>query len=55
MAGWYRRQVGYAATDLVGTWESILGVRVQRLFVQRMKTPRDLLNGLPLAHEEWGY
>ncbi|WP_373509795.1 M48 family metallopeptidase [Thiocapsa sp.] len=114
MAGWYRRQVRDAATDLIGTWESILGVRVQRLFVQRMKTrwgscnpetrtirlnselakkpvqcleyilvhemthllerhhnarfielmdrhlpqwrqSRDLLNGLPLAHEAWDY
>jgi predicted metal-dependent hydrolase len=114
MAGWYRRQVRDAVAEVIGTWESILGVRVQRLFVQRMKTrwgscnpetrtirlntelakkpvqcleyilvhemthllerrhnarfvelmdrhlpqwrqSRDLLNGLPLAHEEWGY
>jgi predicted metal-dependent hydrolase len=114
MAGWYRRQVRDAAAEVIGTWESILGVRVHRLFVQRMKTrwgscnpetrtirlntelakkplqcleyilvhelmhllerrhdarfvelmdrhlpqwrqSRDLLNGLPLAHEEWGY
>lgn len=112
VAGWYRRQVRNAAAEVIGTWESILGVRVQRLFVQRMKTrwgscnpdtrtirlntelakkpaqcleyilvhemthllerhhnarfvelmdrhlpqwrqSRDLLNGLPLAHEEW--
>jgi len=103
-----------AVAEVIGTWESILGVRVQRVFVQRMKTrwgscnpdartirlntelakkprqcleyivghelmhllerhhnarfvelmdrhlpqwrqSRDLLNGLPLAHEEWGY
>jgi predicted metal-dependent hydrolase len=112
VAGWYRRQVRDAVAEVIGTWESILGVRVQRLFVQRMKTrwgscnpdtrtirlntelakkpaqcleyilvhemthllerhhnarfvelmdrhlpqwrqSRDLLNGLPLAYEEW--
>ncbi|WP_296700942.1 YgjP-like metallopeptidase domain-containing protein [Thiocapsa sp. UBA6158] len=114
MAGWYRRQVRDAAAELIETWECILGVRVHRLFVQRMKTrwgscspetrtirlntelakkpvqcleyilvhelmhllerhhnarfvelmdrslprwrqSRELLNGLPLTHEEWHY
>jgi predicted metal-dependent hydrolase len=31
MAGWYRRQVRDAVAEVIGTWESILGVRVQRM------------------------
>ena len=38
MAAWYRRQVREAAAGLVAKWESILGVKVSRVFVQRMKT-----------------
>ena len=111
---WYREQIKEAAPALIPEWEAILGVRVERVFVQRMKTRwgscnprrrtirlntelakkprecleyivvhelahllerrhndrfvalmdakmpqwrqyRDMLNGLPLAHEEWGY
>ncbi len=107
-------QVKEAATQLVASWEAKLGVRVERVFVQRMKTRwgscnpatrtirlntelakkpaqcleyivahelthllerrhndrfksllaahmpqwsryREMLNGLPLAHEDWGY
>jgi len=114
LASWYRQQIKEAAAELIPKWEAILGVRVERVFVQRMKTRwggcntasasirlntelakkpkecleyivvhelahllerrhnerfvelldakmpqwrqyRDLLNGLPLAHEEWGY
>ncbi len=114
IAGWYRVQVKEAATQLVASWEAKLGVRVERVFVQRMKTRwgscnpatrtirlntelakkpaqcleyivahelthllerrhndrfksllvahmpqwsryREMLNSLPLAHEEWGY
>jgi len=113
LASWYRQQVKEAAAGLIPKWEGILGVRVERVFVQRMKTRwggcnpdrrtirlntelakkprecleyivvhelahllerrhnerftelldakmpqwrqyRDMLNGLPLAHEEWG-
>jgi predicted metal-dependent hydrolase len=38
VSGWYRQQVKDAATELVAKWQPILGVTVQRLFVQRMKT-----------------
>ena len=38
MAAWYRQQVREAAVGLVGRWEPILGVKVGRVFVQRMKT-----------------
>lgn len=114
IAGWYRQQLKEAATELIARWETILGVRVGKVFVQRMKTRwgscnpdsrairlntelakkpvqcleyivahelthllerhhnerftalldahmpqwpqyRDMLNSLPLGHEEWGY
>ncbi|MGA9761786.1 MAG: SprT family zinc-dependent metalloprotease [Gaiellaceae bacterium] len=35
---WYREQLHRAAPPLVARWEPPLGVEVQRLFVQRMKT-----------------
>jgi len=114
IAGWYRQQLRQAAAGLIKKWEDLLGVRVERVFVQRMKTRwggcnpdartirlntelakkpeqcleyivahelthlrerhhnerfvahldgkmpqwrqyRDLLNSLPLGHEEWAY
>lgn len=38
MAAWYRQQVRTAAARLVREWEPTLGVAVNRVFVQRMKT-----------------
>ncbi|MFN0304213.1 MAG: M48 family metallopeptidase [Burkholderiales bacterium] len=38
VAKWYRQQLKAAVSELIATWEPILGVRVQRFFVQRMKT-----------------
>lgn len=38
LSQWYRDQVREAATELVGRWEPILGVAVQKLFVQHMRT-----------------
>jgi predicted metal-dependent hydrolase len=35
---WYRKQVKDAALSLITKWERLMGVKVQRLFVQRMKT-----------------
>jgi predicted metal-dependent hydrolase len=35
---WYREQLKQAAPPLIAKWEPILGVRVKRFFVQRMKT-----------------
>ena len=35
---WYREQVKAAVPPLVTKWEPVLGVAVQRFFVQRMKT-----------------
>ena len=35
---WYRTQVRSAAPGIIGKWEPLLGVKVERLFVQRMKT-----------------
>lgn len=111
---WYREQIKKAMPPLIGKWESQLGVKVERFFVQRMKTKwgscspttrsirlntdlakkpphcleyivihemthllepthnarfvalmdahvpqwrqyRDMLNRLPVAHEEWRY
>lgn len=38
VAQWYREQVKAALPDLMAKWEPIVGVKVQRVFVQRMKT-----------------
>ncbi|MDX8409842.1 MAG: SprT family zinc-dependent metalloprotease [Mariprofundales bacterium] len=35
---WYRFQLKEAVPSLIAKWEPILGVQVQRFFVQRMKT-----------------
>jgi len=35
---WYRNQVKQAVPPLLAKWESRLGVKVERFFVQRMKT-----------------
>jgi predicted metal-dependent hydrolase len=35
---WYRNQVKDAAPSLITKWERLMGVKVQRLFVRRMKT-----------------
>lgn len=36
--GWYREQLRGAASALLSKWEPLLGVKVARVFVQRMKT-----------------
>ena len=35
---WYREQIKAAVPALIAKWEPLLGVRVRRFFVQRMKT-----------------
>src|SRR5512137_1281347 len=35
---WYRRQLRQAAPPLIAKWERLMGVKVERFFVQRMKT-----------------
>ena len=35
---WYREQIKRAVPPLLAKWEPLMGLRVQRLFVQRMKT-----------------
>ena len=35
---WYRQQVRQAVPALIAKWEPLMGVRVTRFFVQRMKT-----------------
>jgi hypothetical protein len=35
---WYRKQIKEAALPLIAKWEPLLGVKVQKLFVRRMKT-----------------
>ncbi len=35
---WYRRQLRQAVPELIAKWELLMGVRVERFFVQRMKT-----------------
>lgn len=35
---WYRAQLKQAVTPLITKWELLMGVKVERLFVQRMKT-----------------
>jgi predicted metal-dependent hydrolase len=36
--GWYRDQLKQAVPSLIAKWERLLGVRVERFFVQKMKT-----------------
>ncbi len=38
VARWYRDQLRSVATDLVAIWEPTLGVKVERVFLQQMKT-----------------
>lgn len=45
---WYREQVKAAAPDLISKWEPRVGVKVERIFVQRMKTKWGSCN--PAAH-----
>jgi predicted metal-dependent hydrolase len=35
---WYRQQLKQAVPHLIARWEPLLGVKVERFFVQRMKT-----------------
>jgi predicted metal-dependent hydrolase len=35
---WYRTQLKQEASDLIAKWEALIGVKVSRYFVQRMKT-----------------
>jgi predicted metal-dependent hydrolase len=38
MEDWYRAEIKKAATPLIAKWEPVLGVKADRVFVQRMKT-----------------
>lgn len=38
LAQWYREQIKAFAPRLIAKWEPIIGVKVERLFVQEMKT-----------------
>ena len=38
IAKWYREQLKAAVPDLLAKWEPIIGVNVERVFVQKMKT-----------------
>ena len=35
---WYRRQLKKAALPLIAKWEPLMGVKLERLYIQRMKT-----------------
>jgi len=38
VATWYRNQLRLAMSPLIAKWESLMGVKADRIFVQRMKT-----------------
>ena len=38
VARWYRERIKAAVPDLIAKWEPIIGVKVERVFVQKMKT-----------------
>lgn len=38
LSGWYRELVKAEVSDLIAKWEPLVGVRVERVFVQQMKT-----------------
>jgi predicted metal-dependent hydrolase len=48
VAGWYRQTLKSAAQPLIDVWEPRLSVRVQRFFVQQMRTKWGSCN--PTAH-----
>lgn len=35
---WYRQELKKAVPALIAKWETLMGVKVERFFVQRMKT-----------------
>jgi len=37
LAEWYREQLKIAVPDLIAKWEQLMGVKVEKFFVQRMK------------------
>lgn len=38
LARWYRQQIRSAVPNLIAKWEEMLGINVERIFVQKMKT-----------------
>lgn len=38
VAQWYREQIKAALPELIAKWEPMMGVKVERIFVQKMKT-----------------
>jgi predicted metal-dependent hydrolase len=36
MEDWYRAEIKKAATPLIAKWEPVLGLKVDRIFVQRI-------------------
>lgn len=38
VAAWYREQLRMATSPLITKWETLMGVKANRIFVQRMKT-----------------
>jgi predicted metal-dependent hydrolase len=38
VARWYRTQIKAAVPELIAKWEPLVGVKVERVFVQKMKT-----------------
>jgi hypothetical protein len=38
VARWYRKQIKAAVPDLIAKWGPMIGVKVERVFVQKMKT-----------------
>jgi predicted metal-dependent hydrolase len=45
VAQWYRDQIKTAASGLIAKWEPLIGVEVERFFVQHMKTRWGSCNG----------
>ena len=38
VARWYRNQIKAAVPELIAKWEPLVGAKVERVFVQKMKT-----------------
>ncbi len=38
LGAWYRAQLRQAVPDLIARWEPLMGVKVEKFFIQRMKT-----------------
>jgi predicted metal-dependent hydrolase len=50
VASWYREQLRLVMSPLIAKWEALMGVKADRIFVQRIKTKWGSYNPLEPTH-----